>query len=541
MKGKEETSFLSFGSVQLSAFIVSLTAFQLAASYPRESPFYMFLGFIAALCFSSGSLKGEGFSFSVQRLYLALIISLASAWRHGEAVIYAEAHPLMSKFSEQRCDSYDVRGKVLQVERGRYQGGKSLYVKSDKGDLFVTIPDLPWPPTSLAESGAIVQTAMEVCRKAKNLSALPPWDFNWHVFRTGIRLSGQAREIKILRNPNRPSIADRLIDLTTGKLGDGEGLSLILASDLGRGELISKSSEKLFRETGTTHLLVVSGFHVGVIARAFGAFIVSATRFFPLVFLIVPAPVISATSGFFFALVYGGIIGYSLTVVRALFMLGVISVATIIDRRQHSLRALIVTLIVMLLVWPQCVFEPGCQLTFAALLGLYLGGMLVEVLQNSFLPAGSLEAELGAPSFRLKQRVFKILIAPFVTCSIVSLTTSPVTVLWFQQFVPGAVLINFIFIPLFTVIVVIGGGVGILLTLFSTDLGCVILEISSWLTEKLQEGLIAASKVISFCGLGLKSLSGTGVIAVEIAHIILLLVLICFLKKAGREIYNEDI
>ncbi len=66
------------------------------------------------------------------------------------------------------------------------------------------------------------------------------------------------RSIAVLRQ----SITDQL----SIALGDSPSLALIKALTIGDGNSITQQQWEVFRKTGTTHLVVISGSHIGLIA-----------------------------------------------------------------------------------------------------------------------------------------------------------------------------------------------------------------------------------------------------------------------------------
>lgn len=130
--------------------------------------------------------------------------------------------------------------------------------------------------------------------------------------------------------------------------------ALMVALVLGQQEYIPKSLRQLFVETGTAHILAVSGFNVGVVA-----FVV----FFILKMLFLPRTlqyVISMMVIIFYAVVTGG----QAPVVRATIMGVIFLLSFLIDREADVLNSLSLSALILLVINPLTLFDISFQLSF---------------------------------------------------------------------------------------------------------------------------------------------------------------------------------
>jgi len=513
----------------------------LTSAYPQDGRSYLVAWIIAAGCFAwpvparriesrieSRIDSRRGFTPSRaagRRIFLVAALSLIVAGR-SEVPAPIELGPPEFPLAVPGT----TLAEVERVSRGRHSGQKQLHIRtlgenSSRG--VVSAPDLPWPPYVDLREGAVTRVSFQLkgdlAVGRKDLRALPPWSYEWYLARQGVSFSAHGLAFTILRPPPGEETIDRLIRGILSRMKDSDGLSIILASSLGRGELLAQSTEELFRRTGTTHLLVVSGFHVGVIARAVGFAAQVAFGRVPMVFLILPAPVIGAAVGLLVAGIYGWFIGFSLTVARALVMLGVVTAGSALGRRHDSLRSILFALILMLTIWPGCIFEPGCELTFMALAGLGAGDNLAKLVREIYVRPDSLEAALGSTHFRMRALCDRLLLTPLCVCSAVSLATAPITLLWFQQLVPLSPLINVAFIPLFTAVVIGAGGIALFLFAFSPAMAIFLLRIAATLTEESTELLRRVEALTAGTIFGARHLEWIASLSLGILYLIVFL------------------
>ncbi|MHA1190377.1 MAG: ComEC/Rec2 family competence protein, partial [Alphaproteobacteria bacterium] len=120
------------------------------------------------------------------------------------------------------------------------------------------------------------------------------------------------------------------------------------------------------RNSGLAHLLAISGLHMGLVAGAMfaamrGMFALSAT-----LTLTRPirkwAAVGALVTGFAYLLISGG----NVATIRAFVMAAILFGAILVDRPALSLRNLAIAAILVLLMAPESVVEPGFQMSFAA-------------------------------------------------------------------------------------------------------------------------------------------------------------------------------
>lgn len=119
------------------------------------------------------------------------------------------------------------------------------------------------------------------------------------------------------------------------------------------------------RSTGTSHLIAISGFHVGVAAGGGVLFARGLYFLVPWLATRVPRRIAQALLGLGVAFTYGLLAGMGLPTVRALLMVAVLVVAAVVRRRAGGLALLAFALVAVLAVDPLAVLSPGFWLSFA--------------------------------------------------------------------------------------------------------------------------------------------------------------------------------
>lgn len=144
----------------------------------------------------------------------------------------------------------------------------------------------------------------------------------------------------------------------------GPELAITLALVLGDNSMLDKEIRNSFTNTGALHVLAVSGLHISIIMQILMAVLAMfaglLSRRIAVILLI----------GIMWW--YAAITGLSPSVLRAVIMFTVLSIAQLSGKSYDSLNALMFTAFLLVLWNPLSVFDIGFQLSFLAMLGIFL-------------------------------------------------------------------------------------------------------------------------------------------------------------------------
>lgn len=280
---------------------------------------------------------------------------------------------------------------------------------------------LPWRNSRSLQTGDLVIARIEYAPRAEESS---PFSYEGWLRRYGY--SGECRVALISQPLSRdPPLAHKLSEriqrAIEAHLGNGERSGLLLAMAFGLQDQISKETEAAFRATNLAHLLVVSGYQVSLVFFSSVAMLRVAVRFLSSVCRSGFAELLVRGGAFLLACVYALIVDGDHSVTRAIVALALFSLGGATERLGGVLRSTLGAFLLMAVVWPGSYFEPGTQLTFAALTGFAIASA------ERPARAGWLGYLLGTVA--------------------AGLCTSIVGIWWFGNFSLCGVIYNLLFVP----------------------------------------------------------------------------------------------
>ncbi len=202
------------------------------------------------------------------------------------------------------------------------------------------------------------------------------------------------------------------------------GRSVMRALLLGDRSLLDPDMRDAFAQTGLMHLLAVSGLHVLLVGMVL--FVLLRPM---LLRLSVPrrkAEVLRAAVTLAVLVAYAFVTGGSPSVVRAVVMATVFIGGVVLERPATPMNTLGAAALVLLLFRPTMLFEPGFQLSFAAVAGLVLLPRIVR----PYLPDRS-------------KKVRFWIVEGFVTTLAATLATAPILLYHFGRLPLAALVLNY--------------------------------------------------------------------------------------------------
>jgi len=253
-----------------------------------------------------------------------------------------------------------------------------------------------------------------------------------------------------------------------------------------------------FNRAGVSHVLSVSGLHVGLVAAvAYALFrwLLARSRW---LLLASNVPKLAAALSIVPVLLYAGIAGSNVATVRSVLMIVVFVAAALVDREQHLVVSLATAAIVIILSAPGNSLDISFQLSFVAVLGLVLA-------MERFWPWWRAWEEAHLLRLRgWRGRLWRVLAVYFVVSLSALAATTPLTALHFNQVSFIAVLANALVVPLLGSLAVALGLLGALLFLLSETLAwlCIwlagpVVQMGLWLVQFFAAWPFAAVRVVT--------------------------------------------
>ena len=265
--------------------------------------------------------------------------------------------------------------------------------------------------------------------------SLNPFGFDYErfLFTQGIGATGYIRPSKpilIAKNNKQYSLSvwrQHIADKLEKVFVEGDNLALIKALSMGERSQVTDEEWLLLQKTGTTHLLAISGLHIGLVAGIIFFIIRKLWTWTGL--LSCSSQTIAAYSALLAAICYSALANFSIPTQRALMMLGIAMMLMVYQR--HLPRSTIFSLVLGLILFidPFAILSGGFWLSFSAVFIL-----------------------LYCSAKRLGKTPWYINILK--THFILALALSPLLLLFFQQASLVSPLANFIAIPWVSFIIV---------------------------------------------------------------------------------------
>lgn len=207
----------------------------------------------------------------------------------------------------------------------------------------------------------------------------------------------------------------------------------IITTLLGDSSYLDKDIRKSFSGTGLSHILAVSGLHVGIIFFLLTIVLYPLRGYRKVKYVIIMLSLV----------IYAFITGLSPSVVRAVIMAVFLLVSTMLYRRNTSVNALFCSAVLILMFNPLDLFNIGFQLSYLSVLAI----LLMSDKINPFTRSNKILYNVGS--------VFSVSLAATIgTCAL--------SVYYFKIFPVSFLIANVVVVPLLPLIF----GVGIIYLIF---------------------------------------------------------------------------
>ena len=252
------------------------------------------------------------------------------------------------------------------------------------------------------------------------------FDYEKNMFMAGIGArgyvrSGQCEELNFA-DLVQPSLRQQWIAHFQEIAPHYENANLMQALTFGERQDIQQAQWQVLRETGTSHLLAISGLHLSAISVVMFFLVNRLVRSSAWVCERIPAQSIAAVCAMMAAIFYAYLAGFSLPTQRALIMVVVGLLAILLRKPVINIPLLSSALLLVLIINPLSVLNAGFWMSFLAVLFIFI---VVKSTQG-------------------KSKLFRIIVVQFY----LGFALFPVSLLFFSQASIISPLVNLVAIPL---------------------------------------------------------------------------------------------
>jgi competence protein ComEC len=324
------------------------------------------------------------------------------------------------------------------------------------------------------------------------------FDYEKWLFTQSIGATGYVRE-GVLDPERRFGLAQDWLEFRAGiaerirnEIDDAVAAGLVIALAIGVKTDFGEVQWEALRRTGTSHLVAISGLHVGLVAGFAFQFLLKIALWLPYRFGR-NAWALAATFSIFPAAAYAALAGFSLPTLRALLMLIVLLVVIVSRRRVAPSLALALALLAILVTSPLATLDPSFWLSFGAVAVIALVAYRARQ-RPSAKPRGNslLTAVRG---------LIQVQVAVIVGLM-------PLAAVYFGEISISAFVVNLVAIPFFSVIMVPASLIMAISVIIGMD-AHIVGAVVAWLAESTWIALEAAAR-LEYAAIDTAALSHVG-------------------------------
>ena len=270
------------------------------------------------------------------------------------------------------------------------------------------------------------------------------WLFQERIIATGyVRKSPENKRISKPPFYSINSLREKILHGIKQRIDKPEIAGIISALAVADRSNITDQQWNILRQTGTNHLIAISGLHIGLVA-GFGFFpVMLIWWFFPNLYLKLPIRVAGGIMGAALAIIYALLAGFTLPTQRALIMVLVVLFGVLSKKQYNSFTILATALLIVLLFDPLAVLSQGFWLSFVAV------GLIMFTLARR-IARPRLGADLLTIQFALSLGMLPLTLALFGTGSLSSPIANLIAIPWVSLVVVPLTLLGVLMLPFAT-------------------------------------------------------------------------------------------
>lgn len=397
-------------------------------------------------------LQSSKTSFSAILFMLLVFFFLGGIFEHA-------CHPISSD-ELQTCGATEMKERVAQIKSvpkltkgGKISCESEVYLETGKRDGSGKAPVfalLTFDTCSVSfKKGDFVVISSSL--KSTESNETIGFNYDTYLRKKGVEATSFVKDYRTLKSSDNLSLETYASDInlflqnsvrTDNDVDEYNARDLVVAITLGDKTDMDDGLKEAYSKAGTSHLLAVSGLHVGIIILIIETLVG---------FVIHPKRRKYAFAAVLLTIIWGYafLTGLAASVVRTAFMYTVYRVAILLFSKPNPINVVSFTAFVMLVYNPFNIFDLGFQLSFSAVYSILLFG---QPLING--------VEKLMPEFKLKGRVGMCLskLRTYVSGSVAislsaQLLTTPIILLTFHTLPILSIVSSLFTIPLVTLLI----------------------------------------------------------------------------------------
>lgn len=246
---------------------------------------------------------------------------------------------------------------------------------------------------------------------------------------------------------------------------------------LGDAKEIPESVTEDFNRTGTSHIIAISGFNIGIIAAFFFFLFRAALARSETILLAFPVRPLAMALAVVPVLAFTLVAGAGISVLRAAIMVLALMAALLIGRERDLYNVLALAAIAILMVSPGSLFDVSFQLSFAAVASL----LFVAPRLALWIPR--LDPDKGSPAARLFRKALYQVALFFAVTLAATLGTLPLVAFHFNRVSLIALAANLLVVPILGLLAIPLCTLLILAWLFSDGLASILTSAAGLLVK----------------------------------------------------------
>jgi competence protein ComEC len=389
---------------------------------------------------------------------LGLALGFAFAWQQCDARLGQRLDPALEGVSLR------LAGHVASVPQ-TVGDGLRFRLAAEPQDGVPPLVELTWYSPQWRPQAA-ERLELEVrLRRPRGFANPGGGDYEARLLREGLGATGYVRSATRLGRSGRdvarfPVLVarDAISETIRATLGERPATGIVAGLSVGLQDALTTAQWRELARSGTSHLMAISGMHIGMFALVAGWVVARIQRLRQRRGALGTARDAAVVAGSLAALAYASLAGWSVPTQRTAIMIAIVALALRARRRVGSADALAAGAIAVLAIEPLAPLSVGFWLSFGAVASILL-------VTSGQLARPGVARGYAQSQWAVTAGLVPVLVGSFGTVSLVSVG------------------VNFLAIPLYTLVVVPAVLLATALVLAAPAAGGVALAGVAWLIE----------------------------------------------------------